>query len=58
VQIAFVAFAVNVVASIALGAIASALAPKPKTPNLAGGFSAKAKSGYLPFQRSKYYSMG
>ena len=36
------AFVVNAVVSIALGALASALAPKPKTPNLSGSFSAKA----------------
>ncbi len=36
------AFVVNTVVSLALGALASAIAPKPKTPNLAGGFSAKA----------------
>lgn len=42
---AITAFAVNTVVSVALGAIASALAPKPKTPNLDGAFSTKA-SGF------------
>lgn len=36
------AFVVNTVVSLALGALASALSPKPKTPNLSGGFAAKA----------------
>lgn len=39
---AIASFAVSTVVSIALGALASALSPKPKTPNLAGSFSAKA----------------
>lgn len=32
----------NAVISVALGALSQALAPKPKTPNLSGSFSAKA----------------
>lgn len=39
---AITAFAVNTVVSLALGSLASALAPKPKTANLSGGFTAKA----------------